>query len=133
MAEGLGDLFNELGAEIIPELFSAIAPDTMNVLRKEMVDDGGGCQRETWPAVNATPIPCIAQQKLGYARDKAVENSRWEVISTWEILCRSGIDITKEDRIQLITRGTLAGRTLSIADIDPVMGVLNLVKAKEST
>ena len=108
MSEGLSEIWNELAAEVMPDVFDAVHTDTLNVLTESKTDDGGGAKRKAVSTANNSPIPCIYEPKTNSYKNEAAEQITSKMqYSIMFPRVQNGVlvPLKSSDRLQVLARG----------------------------
>lgn len=123
----LGEVFDNLGENIIPEVAAIVFPDTCFIRRATETKDDGGAMESTWADDNATAIPCSYKPQT--IRQKAEQGGKWISVLEYIVTMPTNqsaelIDITANDRLRVIARGNQPEKTFRIIAIKNKSGVV---------
>lgn len=123
----LGEILDELGETIIPEVAAIVFPDTCFISRATETKDTGGALKATWVNVNGTAIPCVYEPKSSNFKNEI--GGKIIALADYAVTLPSNqsqtlVDIRTDDRIVVIARGNQLAKTFKILGIKNDSGVV---------
>ena len=134
----LTSVFNTLGQRIIPQVASAVFPDTLSITAETPVSDGGGGFSSSTTATDYSSIPCAYEPLSGTRADangKLLSTEAFTVtIPTHYNLAgtmtRINLNPTTH-KLVVASRGNEPAKTFRIVSIADEMGVVFEVLAEK--
>jgi hypothetical protein len=113
-------LFDDLRT-VVTDILNTQAPDTCNIMRPALSDDGRGGKSSTPAAVSGTPVRCLYEPLKG--NDQLVAAAPVG-FTNYRITLPAGTDVKGKDQILVAARGGEPARTFEVSHVLQQMGVV---------